>query len=372
MTSAGHRVPISEGEGVTAFVPNPLPPEVDIDARLLAEASGALMRLDGMATTWGMLLDIDQFAHLLARQEAVFSSGIEGTVSTVSDVLRYQALQQTGPAGAADTAEVLGYVHALDEVFKSELPLSRRLLTTAHACLLRGMARGSNKGPGQLRSVQVRIGGSSYEDATYVPPPVPQMIELLNDLENFLNESNDHPLIIAALAHAQFEMIHPFLDGNGRVGRLLILLVLQRMGMLSEPLFNMSWYFKQYQTEYYERLRLISEADDWDGWIRFFLRGVREVAYRSASTIQGLGELQRRHGALVDEHIGSRYGRPLLDLLFRTGWVASPVVVDAVHCTPPTARSLLNQFEELGILTSVPGTRKPKAYYYAELLRLFQ
>lgn len=364
----GFRVPIEEG--ARAYVPSPLPPSIDIDAGLLAEASAALARLDGMAATWGTLLNIDQFAYLLARQEAVFSSGIEGTASTISDVLRFEALREVGPAGAEDAGEVLAYVHALDSVFASDLPLSRRLLNTAHKCLLSG-ARGANMAPGELRTSQVRIGGTGYHDASYIPPPVPQMTEALNDLELYLNGSGEPALIQAAYAHAQFEMIHPYFDGNGRVGRLLILLILKRHDLLSQPLLNMSWYFKQYQTEYYERLRLISETDDWKGWTRFFLRGVREVAGRSASILQGLGTLQQAHGALVDERIASRYGRPLLDLLFQTGWVDSPSVVAGVHCTPPTARSLLAQFDQAGILQAIPGTRRPRVYMYPALLGLF-
>ena len=290
------------GEHYRAYLPAPLPPDppLVIDARLqemLERANRALGRLDGIAA---VLPDTALFLYFYVRKEALLSSQIEGTQSSLSDLLLFEGEQSTA-APLDDVREVSSYVAALDHGIKrirqDGFPLSLRLMREMHAILLR-QGRGASMSPGGFRRSQNWIGGSRPGNARFVPPPPEEVMNCLGALEKFLHDDpQPTPLLIkAALAHVQFETIHPFLDGNGRMGRLLITLLLCDAGALSEPLLYLSLYFKTHRDAYYDWLQRVRETGDWEGWLEFFLSGVEETAEGAVSTakrILGLFEADR-------------------------------------------------------------------------------
>ena len=276
-----------------AFVPALLPPRPSIDLddegrRILSDADRALGRLDGCAH---VLPNPDLFVAMYVRQEAVLSSQIEGTQSSLTDVLQVE----TGIRGRKlplDVAEVVNYVRAMNHGMArlEDLPLSQRLLREIHGVLLEGV-RGEDRTPGEFRRSQNWIGpdGTPLENATFVPPPVREMTAALANLEEFLHDSDDLPVLVhCGVAHAQFETIHPFLDGNGRVGRLLITLLLCERSILHRPLLYLSHYLKKNRAEYYDRLMAIRAKGDWEGWLKFFLLGVYEVSCQAADTARAI------------------------------------------------------------------------------------
>lgn len=277
---------VKQGTGYLAFVPAALPPipPVKADAevtRLLSDADWTLGRLDGIAT---VLPNPNLFVSMYVRQEAVLSSQIEGTQSTLEDVLQFE-IDSKGQDFPKDIQEVVNYVGAMNfglDRLKT-LPLSLRLIREIHARLLTGV-RGSNRTPGEFRTSQNWIGpdGCTLANATFVPPPVPEMLPALDNLEKFLHDDSLPLLIQCGLAHAQFETIHPFLDGNGRVGRLLITFLLCQKHALERPLLYLSGYLKRHRAEYYDRLTAIRNDGDWEGWLKFFLRGVHQVGQEAA------------------------------------------------------------------------------------------
>lgn len=277
---------LKQASGYTAFVPAPLPPDppvkIDLElSRLLSEADRALGRLDGVAT---VLPNPDLFVSMYVRQEAVLSSQIEGTQSTLEDVLQFE-IDSKGRDFPKDIREVVNYVRAMNfglERLKT-LPLSLRLIREIHGKLLEGV-RGSTRTPGEFRTKQNWIGpaGCTLSNATFVPPPVPEMQAALDNAEKFLHDNSLPLLIQCGLAHAQFETIHPFLDGNGRVGRLLVTFLLCQKRALERPLLYLSHYLKEHRAEYYDRLMAIRNDGDWEEWLMFFVRGVYAVCMRSA------------------------------------------------------------------------------------------
>jgi Fic family protein len=286
----GHYAPLpsAAGENARAFVPHPLPPvpALELDAEiqeLVAKAMLAVGRLDGLTT---VLPDPAIFLYSYIRKEAVLSSQIEGTQSSLSDLMLYE---MEGVAGVPldDVQEVSNYVAAMNYGLKrlETLPISLRLLKEIHGVLL-SKGRGSRKEPGEFRTSQNWIGGSRPGNALFVPPPPEQVLECLGALEKFLHDDPDKtPLLIkAALAHVQFETIHPFLDGNGRLGRLLITFLFCAEGVLREPLLYLSLYFKRHRSQYYELLQAVRLTGDWEAWLRFFLTGVEETANQAAQT----------------------------------------------------------------------------------------
>src|SRR5271170_2301786 len=286
---AGQTVP--QATGYLAYVPAPLPPEppLSLDAEtigLLSRADQGLGALSGIAT---LLPNPDLFVAMYVRKEALWSSQIEGIESTLDEVLRFEEGEQPAEGKRLqDTGEVVNYVRALNHGIGrlAELPLSLRLIREIHAELMRG-ARGAGKAPGEFRRSQNWIGaqGAGLGNAAFVPPPVADMTNALDNFEKFLHVRSEHPaepqqpvIIECALVHAQFETIHPFLDGNGRLGRLLIALLLHERRVLPQPLLYLSRYFKAHRVEYYERLTAVRQSGDWEGWTKFFLRGVAETA----------------------------------------------------------------------------------------------
>ena len=362
--------------GYRAFIPAPLPPDppVNVDAAtiaLLSRADQSLGRLDGVAQT---LPNPDLFIAMYVRREAVESSQIEGTQSTLEDVLAFE-LDPRALELPRDVEEVVNYVRAMNYGFErlATLPLSLRLIREIHAELLRG-ARGAERSPGEFRRSQNWIGPGnvSLADATFVPPPASALPEALGNFERFLHEERALPVLVhCALAHAQFETIHPFLDGNGRVGRLLITFLLVHRGVLHRPLLYLSAYLKRHRAEYYDRLMAIREAGDWEGWLRFFLRGVAETAEGAARTARAIVRLREEHRMLLPERgFGSNELR-LLDLLFQRPLVNVKVVEACLSVTDVTASRLLERLVGLGLVEEITGRRRNRVFRYTPYVRLF-
>jgi Fic family protein len=357
-------------------VPAPLPPDPPIllDGSLntiLSRADQAAGRLDGVILT---LPDADLVVAMYVRQEAVLSSQIEGTQSSLDDVLVFE-LDPGGTELPADIEEVVNYVRAMNHGLErvQELPLSLRLIREIHAVLLDGV-RGATRQPGAFRISQNWIGPGNVplERATFVPPPVAEMWDALDNFEAFLHDETLPALIHGGLAHAQFETIHPFLDGNGRVGRLLITLLLYHRGVLHRPVLYLSTFLKRHRTEYYDRLMAIRERGDWEGWLRFFLRGVADTADEAAKTARAIVHLRELHRGLVQEAGLGTNGLRLLDLLFHFPVVNVRFVERRIGISYVTANKLLTRLEALGIVEELTGGKKFRRFRYSPYMQLFE
>jgi Fic family protein len=363
------------GEKVRAFVPDALPPSqssLDLASLLgpLTGAERALGRLDGITL---LLPSQDLFLYMYARKEAVLSSQIEGTQSTLADLLRFETDAQAGTP-FNDVREVSNYVDAmmygLDRL--RALPLSLRLIREMHARLLQG-ARGSALDPGEFRRSQNWLGGTRPGDAQFVPPPVAELDRCLAELEAFMHEdvSGLPPLVKAGLLHVQFETIHPFLDGNGRMGRLLITLYLCVQGGLTSPLLYLSLYFKTHRTEYYRLLQDVRERGAWREWLVFFLRGVEETAtqaFMAATRIVQLFEEDRARITAESERAGSalRVHAGLQRHPFST---TAQLVVES-GLSEPTVNATLGDLIGLGIVEEVTGRRRGRVFGYRQYLAI--
>jgi Fic family protein len=312
---------------------------------------------------------------MYVRREAVLSSQIEGTQSTLEDLLGAELEPGADRAGAhSDVEDILNYVRAMDHGLDrlAKLPLSLRLIREIHAELLRD-GRGARATPGEFRASQNWIGpsGATLARAKFVPPPVPEMHTALDNFERFLHRPERQPVLIeAALTHAQFETIHPFLDGNGRVGRLLVTFLMVHRGVLRAPLLYLSLYLKLHRTEYYDRLMAVRHSGDWEGWLRFFLDGVATTADEATATAEQIFELREHHRKLVLDDTGSA-GLKLLSALFDRPLVNVNYVADALQVTFPTANRLVGRFEQLGLLREVTGQRRSRRFRYDPYLKLF-
>ncbi|MGN6556644.1 MAG: Fic family protein [Solirubrobacterales bacterium] len=372
---AGKFVP--QSEDYLAFVPNPLPPDPPLELdpallKLMEEAVGELGRLDGVAK---VIPDPDFFVSMYVRREAVLSSQIEGTQSTLEDLLELE-LEHDSQSRSSDAFEIANYVRAMNFGLEriEALPLSLRLIREIHKELLRD-GRGSKATPGKFRQTQNWIGpaGAPPKQATFVPPPVPDMKKALHDLENYLHaESSYSTLIDVALTHAQFETIHPFLDGNGRVGRLLNIFLLVHRGILRKPLLYLSYYFKLHRTEYYDRLMAVRLAGDWEGWVRFFLRAVVQTAKEATETAEQLFELREAHRSLILENNFGQNGLLLLSSLFQRPLININIAAQLLGTTFPTASRLVSGFEELGLLKEITGQKRSRLFRYEPYLALFE
>lgn len=369
---------ISQPSGYRAFYPATLPPVPAIAAegellRLLSDADRALARLDAVAT---LLPNPDLFVGMYVRQEAVLSSQIEGTQSTLEDLLAYEAKgthKGTHNKSPKDVEEVVNYVRAMNHGIKRlpELPLSLRLLREIHHELMQNV-RGAERTPGEFRTSQNWIGplGSTLMTAAFVPPPAHELMNFLGNFEKFIHEhKTDTPLLIqCGLAHAQFETIHPFLDGNGRVGRLLITLMLCEAKALALPLLYLSHYLKVNRSEYYERLTSVRERGDWEGWLRFFLRGVAQVSLQASETARRIIALREEQRARFASNANAL---KLLDALF-----ASPIVTvkqcgEILGVSYLTANTLVAKLEKSGLLTEVTGWDRNRVFRFQAYLALF-
>lgn len=367
---------MTQPAGYRAFIPSVLPPDPPIAmdevlASLLSRADQAIGRLDGATAT---LPDPQLFVAMYVRQEAVLSSQIEGTQSSLDDILSFE-LDPEGAETPRDVVDVVNYVRAMNYGLDrlETLPLSLRLIREIHAVLLEGV-RGADKQPGEFRTSQNWIGAGfvPLERAMYVPPAPHAMWDSLDNLERFLHDAHRLPILVhVALAHAQFETIHPFLDGNGRVGRLLITLLLCHHGVLHLPVLYLSAFLKQHRAEYYDRLTAIREAGDWEGWLGFFLRGVLETAEEAARTARQILDMRERHRLLIQQHRLERHGLRLLELLFRHPVVNVRFVEQELDVKFGTVSALLSRFTEVGIVTESTGGRRNRKFRYAPYLALF-
>ncbi|MCC6409091.1 MAG: Fic family protein [Planctomycetes bacterium] len=362
------------GESVRAFVPTGLPPKPPLELgagleALVASAVLSLGRLDAVST---LLPDKSLFLYTYVRKEAVLSSRIEGTQSSLSDLLLFE-LDEVPGAPLDDVVEVSNYVAALDHGLarlRGGFPLSNRLIREIHGVLL-SRGRGSEKEPGEFRRSQNWIGGTRPGNAAFVPPPHAAVIECMAALEKFWHAEDDgvSPVLRAGLSHVQFETIHPFLDGNGRVGRLLITLLLCEAGVLREPLLYLSLYFKQHRATYYELLDRVRREGDWEAWLTFYLEGVREVADGAVSTAERLGALFAGDRARV-EASGRRSGsgRRVHEALERRPIQSLSAVCAATGLSFQTASSAMGLLLELGIARELTGKRRNRVFVYDRYL----
>lgn len=365
--------------GYRAFIPAPLPPDPPVRLEgelqtLLSRADRALGRLDGSVQT---LPNPDLFVFMYVRKEAVLSSQIEGTQSSLQDLLAAEARLLGAESRPDDVAEVVGYLRAMNFGLArlAELPVSVRLIREIHAELLRD-TRGGRLTPGELRRSQNWIGpgGATISTATFVPPPPDVVPEALGDLERFLHVENGLPLLVkVGLAHAQFETVHPFLDGNGRVGRLLITFLLVESGALTKPVLYLSHYFKRHREEYYDRLQAVRERGDWESWMAFFLRGVDEVAREAAETARRILLLRETHRASITESFGrgAASGHKVLESLYDRPIVSVADVRKLTGTTYAAANTLVARLTALGILREVTGHARNRRFRYDPYVRLF-
>jgi cell filamentation protein, protein adenylyltransferase len=362
------------GDAVRAFVPAALPPSPPLDVggglqQPIESAVLALGRLDGVST---LLPDRELFVYAYVRKEAVLSSQIEGTESSLSDLLLFE-LDETPGVPLDDVVEVSNYVAALNHGLarlREGLPLSNRLIREVHEVLL-SRGRGSNKSPGEFRRSQNWIGGRRPSDATFVPPPHTTVADCMSALERFLHSDGDGlPILLrAGLAHVQFETIHPFLDGNGRVGRLLITLLLCNAGVLREPLLYLSLYFKRNRARYYELLQMVREEGDWEAWLRFFLDGVEEVADGSVTTAERLAEIFREDRSRIEAK-GRRAGSGLRvhDALKSRPIQSMPSLCAATGLSFPAVSSAIDLLVELELARELTGKRRNRLFVYDRYL----
>jgi Fic family protein len=373
----GHYVPIpsAAGENARAFIPKPLPPAppLELDAgihELVEKAMLALGRLDGLTT---VLPDPEIFLYSYVRKEAVLSSQIEGTQSSLSDLLLFET---EGVAGVPleDVQEASNYVRALNHGLRrlETLPLSLRLLKEIHGVLL-AKGRGSKKKPGEFRRSQNWVGGTRPGNALFVPPPPDHILECLGALEKFLhNDPVKTPLLIkSALAHVQFETIHPFLDGNGRLGRLLITFLFCAEGALREPLLYLSLYFKQHRQQYYDLLQSVRLTGDWEAWVRFFLTGVEETANQAGQTAKALMKLAAADEKRI-QSIGKASGSALRvhRLLQAQPILSIATASDELKLSVPTVTACMHHLAKLGITRETTGRSYGRIYAYDKYLKI--
>lgn len=362
------------GEIVSAFVPPPLPPKPQIDVLALLDrlslAERALGRLDGIT----MLLPRQElFLYMYVRKEAVLSSQIEGTQSTLTDLLRFENQAQTGEP-IDDIREVSNYVDAMMYGLErlEELPLSLRLIREMHARLLQS-GRGGTKSPGEFRRTQNWIGGSRPGNALYVPPPVTELDACLDALERFMHDDSSRlpALIKAGLLHVQFETIHPFLDGNGRIGRLLVTLYLCVNRVLRKPLLYLSLYLKTHRADYYRLLQEVREQGNWEAWLDFFLAGVAETAnqaFEAATRIVDLFKEDRERITNESDRAGSTLR--IHDLFQQNPFLTSNQLVQQTGLSAPTVNAALADLEKMGIVEEITGRKRGRVFSYQRYLAI--
>jgi Fic family protein len=374
-TRAGTYVP--QPGGFVAFIPSRLPPKPPIAfdgmVKLLSKADQAIGRLDGEIRN---LPNPDLFVAMYVRREAVLSSQIEGTQSTLEDLLAVE-LEPRVRDLSRDVDEIVNYVSAMNYGLERllTLPLSLRLIREIHGELLKG-GRGANRLPGEFRKTQNYIapaGARGMDDATFIPPPAQEMRKALDNLERFLHDPGDLPdLAHVGVAHAQFETIHPFMDGNGRVGRLLITFLLVHKGVLHRPLLYLSVYLKRHRLEYYDRLMAIRDRGDWEGWLRFFVQGVAETAEEATLKARAIVKLMTEQRLGIQDRGLSPNAFRLLDLLYERPLVHVNLVREELGLSFATANGLIDQFQSLGLVQEITGRKRDRVFRFGAYLRHFE
>jgi len=369
---------VTQPTGYRAFYPAPLPPVPPVRLAgelhsLLSQADRALGRLDGSIQT---LPNPDLFVFMYVRKEAVLSSQIEGTQSSLHDLLAAEA-HILSPDRPRDVDEVVNYVAAMNHGLArlDELPVSVRLIKEIHSRLLQGV-RGARLTPGELRRSQNWIGpsGCTLNEATFMPPPPHEVPDALGALESFLHSGSELPqLIQIGLAHAQFETIHPFLDGNGRVGRLLITFLLCQREILTKPVLYLSHYFKQHRAEYYEHLQTVRDHGDWEAWLAFFLRGVASVSREATETARRILALREDHRAAVTSGLGraAGNGHRVLEHLYQRPIMSVADVQSLIGGTYTAANNIVSRLVALGILVEATGYKRNRQFRYQAYIDIF-
>jgi Fic family protein len=368
---------VTQGTGKAqykAFIPNPLPFKLNMDNNLqslLSRADVALGRLDGITE---ILPDVDYFIFMYVRKEATLSSQVEGTKATFSDALKAEASIKSAEIHD-DVDEILNYIEAMNYGLQrlDTLPISLRLIREIHGILLSGV-RGERKTPGEFRKSQNWVGGNDIRTASFIPPPAGEIQALLSNLEKFIHDKSPLPLLVkAGLLHSQFETIHPFLDGNGRIGRLLITFFLCQQGMLNKPLLYISEFFMENRDKYYEQLNSYHNKGDVEGWLRFFLDGVLITAERSIETARKVLALREQDIRKISEAGGSaQRALSLLDALYHTPLVRVKDIEGLVDIRNPNALALTNKMIKLGILKEITGQKRNRIFAYDDYIKLFQ
>ena len=368
------------GEAVKAFVPYSLPPSdppLDLEApklrSLLAQAEEQLRLLE---LAGALVPSVDWFVYAFVRKEAVLSAQIEGTQATLMDLLEVEASGE--PPTDADVEEISGYVDALnyawDELGRNDgLPISMRLLSETHRRLLAG-ARGAHKQPGEVRRSQNWIGGTRPGNARFVPPPPHRLPELLSAFERAIHDDSELPLLVrVGLLHVQFETLHPYLDGNGRLGRLLITLLLRHWGLLSRPLLYLSLFLKTHRREYYDRLDAVRTEGDWESWLAFFLEGVAVVAEESVATARRLHDIvtASRERALGRED-ATVISLRLFELLPEHPILTVQRAVELLACSRPAAGKALRVLEAAQVLVPLDEHRRSRTWVFSEYLEVLR
>ncbi|MCE9625089.1 MAG: Fic family protein [Deltaproteobacteria bacterium] len=365
------------GEGFSAFIPHPLPPskpKLHLDKAILDTLQKAEQGLARLELAGEMVPSLNWFIYAFVRKEAVTSSQIEGTQATLIDLINFEAEENITKKDDADVEEICNYLDALKyaraEVRrKNGLPLSMRLLNETHHRLMKGV-RGKTKQPGEIRRSQNWIGGARPGTAIFVPPPSNRLIELLGNFEKYIHAEDDlPPLIRAGLLHVQFETIHPYLDGNGRIGRLLIALLLEHWNLLSEPLLYLSLYFKRHRDEYYRKLASVRTEGDWEGWNAFFLNGVATISEEAVSLARHLfAMVTKDRERLMGTSEATVVSLRLFELLPLHPIVTMPGVVKLLETTKPTAIKAITLLEKLGILSESSGRKRDRTFCYSGYL----
>jgi Fic family protein len=366
---------IETPQGYWAFVPNDLPPKLDLSWELVQQISESDRRLAELAGVAGTLPNPHLLIHPFTRREAVLSSRIEGTLASLNDLMSFEALGIVHP-DRPDVLEVANYVSALEYGLKrlAKLPVSTRFMRELHEILMRG-ARGEHLTPGEFRRSQNWIGppGCLLKEATFVPPPVEEMKEALSALERYIHaEPSLPPLVRMALIHYQFEAIHPFLDGNGRIGRLLITLLLCADGVLPQPLLYLSAFFERYRSEYYRLLLEVSQLGNWTAWIAFFLRGVAEQSVDALNRAHQLQQLSTQYRDMLRQRKASANLLQLAELLFRTPVLSPKSVAEALKLTYMAAQKNIDKLVDAGILKETTGRKRGRTYVAQQVMEILE
>lgn len=353
------------------FLPKKLPQTyTSSDTSMMTALEAATHRLGELNAYTKFSADVNFFIQMHVLAESTASNKIEGTKTSLEDAIKSE--KDISPEDRDDWKEVQNYVIAMDTAMEQmkSLPLTMRVLNDAHKTLLSGV-RGKHKSPGVIRTSQNWIGGDSITDASYIPPQPHEVAYLLSDLEKFLNTKNDIPLLVkTAWAHYQFETIHPYLDGNGRTGRLLIILYLKSVDLLSEPVLYISQFFEEHRTEYYSKLNEVRETGKIDPWIKFFLKAVEETSFQSAKKLNAIANMRQQHYSIASK-IGPK-AQELLDRLYAKPITTINEVANNLSCSYVVASRLVKKMEEEKLLHEITKSNRNRLYVYRDYLTVFQ